>query len=41
MDHFKSLYSLQYCFYFMFWFFGLKACEIVAPDQHQPFYSLP
>ena len=22
---------LQYCFYFMFWFFGPKACRILAP----------
>ena len=28
----KSLLNLfQYCFYFMFWFFGCKACGILAP----------
>ena len=28
---FKSLlYLLQYCFYFMFWFFGLQGCGILA-----------
>ena len=25
------LNSLQYCFYFMFWFFDPKACRILAP----------
>ena len=33
VDHFfKSLLNLlQHCFCFMFWFFGLKACGILAP----------
>ena len=30
---FKSLLSLlQYCFCFMFWFFGREACGILAPQ---------
>ena len=33
MDHFlKSLLNLlQYCFYFMLWFFGCKAWGILVP----------
>ena len=27
----SSLNSLQYCFCFMFWIFGCKACEILVP----------
>ena len=37
MDHFYSgpflLNLLQYCFSFMFWFFGPKVCVILAPWQ--------
>ena len=30
---FKSLLNLlQYCFCFMFWFFGHKACGILSPQ---------
>ena len=34
VDHFlKSLLNmLQYCFCFMFWFFGPEACGILAPQ---------
>ena len=34
MDHFKSLYLilLQYCFCFIFWFFGPDVCEILVPQ---------
>ena len=29
----KSLLNmLQYCFCFMFWFFGCKACVVLAPQ---------
>ena len=29
----KSLFNLlHYCFYFMFWFSGPKACGIIAPQ---------
>ena len=28
---FKVFNLLQYCFCFMFWFFGHEACEILAP----------
>ena len=30
----KCLLNLsQYCFYFMFWFFGHKACRLFAPQS--------
>ena len=33
----KSLLNLlQYCSCFMFWFFGLKACAILAPQELNP-----
>ena len=28
----KSLNLLQYCFWFLFWFFGCEACGILAPQ---------
>ena len=35
MGHFKNLLLnlLQYCFGFMFWFFGCEACGILAPQS--------
>ena len=43
MDHvFKSLLNLlQYCFCFMFCFFGHKACEILASLVVQAVKNLP
>ena len=36
MGHFKNLLLnlLQYCFGFMFWFFGCEACGILAPQSN-------
>ena len=37
----KSLLNLlQYCFCFMFWFFGHEACGILAPNQGSNPHSL-